>query len=138
MLFMTTILTSCGSKYNGPTVIIKDAPVSIEAVKTASAITKGLSGRENLCPDCGMLFIFNDKQIRRFWMKEMKFSLDIIWIKDDKVVGIAEKVPLFDGNNQIGAVMSPISVNRVLEVNTGWAKSHGLQDGDRVEYENID
>jgi uncharacterized membrane protein (UPF0127 family) len=138
MLFMTTTLTSCGSKYIGPTVIIKDAPVSIEVARTATAITKGLSGWENLCPDCGMLFIFNDNQIRRFWMKDMNFPLDIIWIKDDKIVGVAENVPLFDSNNQIGAVMSPVSVNRVLEVNAGWAKSHGLQGGDGVEYKNID
>ena len=44
---------------------------------------KGLSGRDNLADDEGMFFVFEKSDIYPFWMKDMKFAIDIIWIMED-------------------------------------------------------
>lgn len=129
------ILTGCQTVVvNNQTVLkINDTELTVDIVKSPQAIAKGLSGRESLCENCGMLFEFPDYQIRYFWMKEMQFPLDIIWVKDDTIVGIAKNVPIFTTNGQIGRVQSSEEVNKVLEVNAGWTESYNVQIGDKVK-----
>ncbi|MCX6743404.1 MAG: DUF192 domain-containing protein, partial [Candidatus Parcubacteria bacterium] len=61
-------------------VVIDGKSISVEVAKTPEQIVAGLSNRNNLGQNSGMLFVFSDKRYRFFWMKDMKFSLDIIWI----------------------------------------------------------
>lgn len=110
---------------------INKAELKIEVAASAAEITQGLSGRENLCQNCGMLFKFSDYQIRNFWMKDMNFSLDILWIKDQQIVGIEANVPLLT-DGRISTVQSKEEVNRVLEVNSGWTNSHNVKIGDKI------
>jgi len=48
--------------------------------------TKGLSVKDALAEDEAMLFVFDVEGEHRFWMKDMKFPIDIIWISSDKIV----------------------------------------------------
>ena len=53
---------------------------------------QGLSGRVSMAEDEGMLFIFPNSFVASFWMKEMNFSLDLVWIDADaKIIGIEKK-----------------------------------------------
>ena len=61
--------------------------------KTDSEKMKGLSGRGSLSSNTGMLFIFKDKDNYGFWMRDMKFPIDIIYINDNKVVDFVENAP---------------------------------------------
>jgi uncharacterized membrane protein (UPF0127 family) len=79
-----------------------------------------------------MLFLFPDYQVRQFGMVGMNFSLDIIWLKDKRVVGWAEKVSPPVGQN-IPVVSSVLPVNAVLEVNAGWAAENQLKIGEELE-----
>jgi uncharacterized membrane protein (UPF0127 family) len=67
----------------------------IEIVSTAAAQEKGLSGRSSIESDYGMLFVFDKPAKYTFWMKDMNFPIDMIWLDEDwKVVGIeAEASP---------------------------------------------
>ena len=67
---------------------IKDKIIKVEIAKTDEEKKQGLSDRKDLCDNCGMLFIFENKAVRSFWMNRMNFQLDIIWVAD----GIIEKI----------------------------------------------
>lgn len=92
---------------------------------------RGLSGRESLPRNRGMLFIFPKKDNLHFWMKNMFFPIDIIWISDNKVVGI-DRNALPDGDLPTKAYASPEPVNRVIEVNAGFAAENNISVGDEV------
>ena len=75
---------------------IADKNILVEVVDTDNARKLGLSYRPSLENNRGMLFDFTNTTDKRpsFWMKDMRFSIDIIWINNGTVVGI-EKMPLF-------------------------------------------
>lgn len=134
IIFTLFFLTACQSSEvsNYSIVKIKDVYLNVEVVSSFSQTAKGLSGREILCNDCGMLFEFSDYKIRNFWMKEMQFPLDIIWIKDNQIIGIEKNVPVYT-NEEITRARSPEPVNYVLEVNTGWTESNSIRIGDMID-----
>lgn len=100
----------------------------LEIADSSSKRQKGLSGGESLCEECGMLFVFEKPGQYAFWMKDMRFSLDIIWLLGDEVVFVAHDVsPDFSG------VIEPnVFADCVIEVNAGSASALNL--GERVEF----
>jgi uncharacterized protein len=136
IFILPVIMTGClkDKGNNKAVIIINGQKMDVDVVKIGSDLQKGLSGRPSLCASCGMLFVFQDYQPRNFWMKEMKFPLDVIWIKDMIVVGMAENIPvLTDG--QITRMKSGQPVNQVLEINAGQANNFNLKIGDRIGIE---
>ena len=114
-------------------VIIKDLIIDVEVVDTPEKQAQGLSGREKIPDKAGMLFYFSEYRVRDFWMKNMLFPLDIIWIDGGKVVGISKNVPIPDGES-LPTYSSPSPVSMVLEVNSGFADKNNLKVGDRVDF----
>lgn len=119
-------------------------PSDIQSVKIAGKILKvelaltekdqeqGLSGRDNLKEDEGMLFIFSYINKYSFWMKDMKFPLDIIWISDDyHVVYIKENAMPESYPESFSPDMDS---KYVLEVNAGFSKKNNLKVGDLVYF----
>lgn len=94
---------------------------------------KGLSGRNGLKEDEGMLFVFNDPGKYDFWMKDMKFPIDIIWISEDKkIIDITKNIL----PESYPAVFKPASSARyVLEVNAGFSDTSEIKIGDYAEFE---
>ena len=114
-------------------VIIKDAVVWVGLARTSEEKSRGLSGRESLAEDEGLLFVFDKKDFHSFWMKDMNFPLDIIWIADNKIVGIVHNALVSDNiNGGIPAFLSPEPVNYVLEVNAGFCEKNYIQVNDEV------
>jgi uncharacterized membrane protein (UPF0127 family) len=95
----------------------------------------GLSNRNYLCPNCGMLFVFSDWQTREFVMRDMKFSLDIIFIANDRIVNIAEKLPP-EGRQTINIYKSIVPVDKVLELPGGYCEKYGIKPGETVIIDN--
>lgn len=115
----------------GPNVIIGEKLVKVEIADTAIKQMQGLSDRKSLKNDEGMLFIFQNKQIRSFWMKNMNFPLDIIWIDDGKIVKIDKDCPP-KGDVPDITYSSLIPVNYVLEMNAGFSESNNVNIGDKI------
>lgn len=136
LIFIVSILFLLGCQNQSSMVQkqlkINNQTLTVEVAETLAQMTKGLSGRRSLAENQGMLFVYPDYQIRYFHMKEMNFPLDIIWLKDNQIVGIEEKVPVLT-NGDITKVESKEIINQVLEVNSGWVKENGIEVGDRVE-----
>ena len=108
----------------------------VTVAKTASEKSKGLSGREDLAENHGMIFIFTPKTYPAFWMKDMNFALDIIWISDDTIVHIDENVPppgKDQKDNELPLYRPPEAVNYVLEVNAGFSQNNGIKVGDKID-----
>jgi uncharacterized membrane protein (UPF0127 family) len=116
----------------GPYVIIAGVRLSVEVADTPAERGRGLSGREMLPENSGMLFVFDTPGRYGFWMYGMKFPLDIIWI-DEKL-----RVVYFVENAQpcvniCETYEPPADALYVLEVNAGFVKKYGLKVGDVVE-----
>jgi uncharacterized protein len=112
---------------------IGDVELNIEIADTLVLKTRGLSNRDNLDENSGMLFVYDDKQIRNFWMKDVRFPIDILWINDGIVVGIQENIPHKLDNLDVVRFKSNMEVSMVLEVNKGWIAQNGIKTGDRVD-----
>ncbi len=117
-------------------ITIGDAAYSIEIAETMASQIQGLSSRDSLAQGHGMLFIFQDSAPRSFWMYQMKFPLDIIWINENKVIGFAQDVPPPVGgpaNFMPPTVNSPGPADMVFEVPAGTVANDGIVEGAEVQ-----
>lgn len=117
-----------------PYVFIGDEIIYVEIADTPQKRGQGLSGRESLCEQCGMLFIFPEPAMPDFWMSNMNFPLDILWIKDRTVIGVVENLsPLADNAPPVYyRPKEPITAS--LELNAGWVKNHQVKIGDQIKF----
>ena len=93
---------------------------------------QGLSGRTLLKEDEGMLFIFQISDTHPFWMKDMNFPIDIIWIRDTTIVDISKNVPVAT-TAELPTYAPREPVNKVLEVRAGDADRYGFKIGDAIK-----
>ena len=106
---------------------------NIEIKDSIAEQAKGLSGMKVLADNTGMLFIYDEPRSLGFWMKEMNFALDFLWIRDSIVIGIDENIPHpAANNNEIYRLSSPGSSDMVLEINAGEVEEYGIEVGDEI------
>ncbi len=106
---------------------------SLEVATTSAEQQKGLSGREKLPQDQGILFIFAKADHYPFWMKEMKFPIDIIFIKNNKIVSITHNAqPIKKDDNNPPIYQSEEPFTHALEINGGLAKKYAFKKNDTV------
>ncbi len=113
-------------------VIINDNEIKVEIVRTAIDQYRGLSGRDHLCWDCGMLFAYKTKDVREFVMRDMNFFLDIIYISDGRVVKTDVKLRP-EGRDPLAVYNSGQPIDYALEVNGGYCEEKNIKVGDRVQ-----
>lgn len=111
---------------------VEGRQILVELAADDYSITRGLSYRESLDADRGMYFMFSSSSVQYFWMYQMKFPLDIIFIQDDVVVSVSSNVPNPTGLKPPAIVNSKVPANRVLEINAGKAKEWGIKEGSKV------
>ncbi|MGL6342874.1 MAG: DUF192 domain-containing protein [Waterburya sp.] len=111
--------------------------IQLEVAKTPEQQATGLMFRESLADNRGMLFPFENERIARFWMKNVSISLDMIFLNDNRIVGIAADVPpcQADPCPVYGPETSKeqvILVDQVIELRGGRAAELGLKTGDKI------
>ncbi len=117
------------------TVTIKNIRYTVEVAATPQEKELGLGGRDSLKPLHGMIFPYDHSERFSYWMKGMRFPIDIIWIRDLRIVDISKNVPVSsDGTLPVYAPREP--VNLVLEVVAGESERNGFQIGDTVTVKN--
>lgn len=112
--------------------------IKVEYAISSEEKSLGLSGRTSLDPNSGMLFLFSQYENHRpsFWMKEMLFPLDIIWIKNGSIVDISKNVPNPPPKTpllELPRYAPKTDIDSVLEVNAGWTTLHEVKIGDKLE-----
>jgi uncharacterized protein len=114
-------------------ITVGEAAVQADIAGDEAARQRGLSGRRRLAPDAGMLFLLSDDS-PSFWMKGMRFPIDILWIKNGRIVDVSADVPPPAGNGAgpLPTYSPDAPADRALEVNAGWAARHDVGRGDSV------
>jgi len=116
--------------------------VQVDLALTSAEQAQGLSGRASLAENQGMLFVFPQPGQYLFWMKDMKFSIDMIWFSADlKVIYIKKEASPESylpagkaGPETYGPAPSDGQAKYVLEVPAGFADKNNLQIGDSVQF----
>lgn len=112
-------------------VVIGSASFVTEVADTSEKRELGLGKRDSLPPRHAMYFPFPTSYRWVFWMKDMRFPIDIIWIKDGVVVDVTKNAPVpHDGITDRFSPSEP--VNGVLEINAGEADELNIKPGDKV------
>lgn len=126
--------------FGGPDgqVTIEDNTFDVEVADEDHERIKGLSDRNSLGENNGMVFVFEEKGQYGFWMRNVNFPLDIIYISDNKIVDIIKNAPPQTEDSQGLPVYEPReAANYVLEINGGKADELGIEIGDEVVFEGI-
>lgn len=108
--------------------IIDLSGMKFEISDTSESRRQGLSGRDSLKPYVGMLFIFGSRGIYPFWMKDMKFPLDIVWLDRGVVVDMVTLQHPNEGSAPAAHVPVHLS-DMVLELPAGGADDLGIRKG---------
>jgi len=124
------------STYNDGYVELAGQLVNVEVADDSQEMQRGLSGRESISEDEGMLFVYSSGTVPGFWMKDMLMPIDIIWIRNGRVVAISEQVQPEPGipDDQLKIYNPGTQVDHVLEVQAGWSGKNGLKIGDEVKF----
>lgn len=131
LLLCASACAAEAEKPDGPTITIRDQVVTLEITKGRAEQARGLGGRDGLAWGHGMLFAYPSPRFPGFWMKNMRFDIDIVWIRGDHIVDISHRVPHFEDHP--GPTIKPKELtDTVLEVPAGYAQAHGWRIGDRV------
>jgi len=124
---------SCDESYrNDKSVSINDDKLQLQVAKSPPELTKGLSGKKCLGNDQGMLFIFDKSGYYPFWMKDMRFPIDIIWISSAKQVVYLQKDVKPSTYPDSFTNTSPAQY--VLELQAGRADSLHIKSGTQLAF----
>jgi uncharacterized membrane protein (UPF0127 family) len=106
----------------------------VEVAVTPEEHARGLMYRSRLATDAGMIFVFDESSVQRFWMKNTLIPLDMIFIgKNRKIVGIVEDAaPETETERMVGAPSQ-----YVLEIGGGLSAQLGIHAGEAVDFQNV-
>lgn len=121
-----------------PTATINNRKFNLEIARTPIEKEIGLSTKEKLDENAGMLFPFESPSYYSFWMKDMKFPIDIIYIKEGRIITIHKNVrPPASANETPRIYNSTDPADTVLEINAGLSEKYNFKVGDIVTFENL-
>lgn len=113
--------------------------VKLEVAQTEKEIERGLMYRTSLPEDQGMVFIFSPPRPVNFWMAHCFISLDMLFVKDGKIIKIFDNVPPCHAQNERDCPTYPagmgIEVSEVVELAAGYSKRHNVKVGDPVTFD---
>jgi uncharacterized membrane protein (UPF0127 family) len=106
--------------------------LKVDLALTQKDQEQGLSGRKELNEEEGMLFVFNHTGQYPFWMKDMNFAIDIIWLGEDLRVVYIKKNALPESYPE--TFLPDQNAKYVLEVLSQFSEKNNLKVGDKVEF----
>lgn len=111
-----------------------DRVIRLEVAETPQQQAIGLMARETLPDDRGMLFPFDPPRPARFWMKNVLFPLDMVFVQGGEIIDIAADVPPCEATPcpTYGPANQPLDY--VLELRGGLAAELGVEVGDSIEF----
>lgn len=105
--------------------------VELDVADTYEARRMGLSGRESMAENQGMLFIFDEPGLQCFWMKDMNFDIDMIWLDASKTV---TKIDKNVAKETYPDNFCQDDVMYVVEVVSGWADKNSVKIGQKLDF----
>lgn len=131
-------LSLCSAQSGGKTFVKMFFPdghvVTSELAITDEERQLGLMYRKTINPDQGMLLVFEQENYYSIWMKNMKFSLDILWLdREKRIVHIERNVPPCK-KDPCPSYSPRFPAQYVLEIKAGSVDEHALKMYDRIEF----
>jgi uncharacterized membrane protein (UPF0127 family) len=117
--------------------IIKGETIDLEIARSSEEQAIGLMYRRELASNRGMLFPFSEPIMAKFWMKNCLISLDMVFVRGDRVKNIAENVPPCE-KDPCPVYNAGTFVDKVIELRAGRAKELNLKKGDTIEIQYLD
>ena len=116
----------------GSTVRVAGETIRVDIADSPEERERGLSGKEGLAENEGMLFEFEEEARYGFWMKDMLFSIDIIWLSNEgRIVDMLENAA--PESYPKYSFLPNVAARYVLELPAGYAKAYNVKIGDWVE-----
>jgi uncharacterized membrane protein (UPF0127 family) len=138
MLLALLLLAACGaaqdsapSDYPTAEVAIGIHRIEVEVADTPERMSRGLSGRSELPEGRGMVFPYARAGHHGFWMYDMHFDIDIVWIRASRIVDVTARAR-HDPPGELPVYRPAEPADLVLEVPSGTAERLGWKVGDRV------
>ncbi len=138
------VLSGCGCE-DGPTetIQIKGQTFELEVASDSASIARGLGGRTELARDRGMIFVFPNNLVRRFWMKDCLIDIDIMFLDGmGRITTIHQmeiepaRAPgesMTDYEARLPRYPSTMGAQYAIELGAGRIEELGLQRGDKIE-----
>lgn len=123
--------------YKKARVIIGENVFNVDLADDPLKRSNGLSKRPSIKDNEGMLFLFDKADRYGFWMKDMNFPIDIIWIRDSKIVDISENIPPEPQKSifNLTVYYPQEEVDKVLEIGAGLSTRYNIKIGDEIKIE---
>lgn len=119
------------------TVAVGNSTFTVDVAVTAREKEIGLGNRDSLASGQGMLFVYDHKERYPFWMRGMRFPIDILWIDDKTIVDISKNVPVSDKPVKDLPLYHPVvPADKVLEINAGLSDKFGITVGNTIKIKN--
>lgn len=135
LIFLAVAYKPAVHKTEHVTVLLGGQEITAEVVRTPEGRAQGLSGREALEEGTGMLFVFDTPDVYSFWMYDMRFPIDIMWIESGEVVDLwRDAQPPVEGED-IPRYVPGAAAQYVLEVPAGFTKEYNVRIGSEIVIE---
>lgn len=131
ILFTVIFWANSESKSKIPTAEVKGRVFSLYLATSPTEQEVGLAKFDRIEDNQAMLFVFKTPAYYSFWMKNMKFPIDIIFIKGNTIIDIFENVPVVK-SGELPVYTPKGKADKVLEMNSGLTKKYGIKVGDKV------
>ena len=117
--------------------VINGRAFNLEVARDATSRGRGLGGRDALADDWSMLFVFPQEGFHRFWMKDVSFALDLIYVTGDGAIVDVQTMAPEPGVPDVDLTLYMPSVEALLaiEIGGGLARRHGIEPGTVVRFE---
>ena len=107
--------------------------INVELANTPDLRERGLSGRTSMSADHGMLFVFQQSGVYGFWMKDMNYPLDMVWVDaNHRVVSVNSDIAT---STYPDAIFPAGYVLYVIELNAGVADKFGIATGTVLDFD---
>jgi uncharacterized membrane protein (UPF0127 family) len=115
---------------------LNEKPIEVEVASTYTARQKGLKDRESLPDGKGMMFVFSVSGQHGIWMKNMRFPIDVIWLKDGVIVDMAKNIQpptQRTANEELDIYYPRMPANSIIEMSASTLDKAGVKIGDRIK-----
>jgi len=137
LIFALVVLASCDSdgkcsrKNPNTLILIKGSSLTVEVADNQVSRQCGLSNRNTLDPDTGMLFIFEKARLHSFWMKNTSIPLAVAFIDKEMNIINIENMPANDASHRYRPTKPALYA---IETHIDWFSEHNIQAGDKVKF----
>lgn len=132
--FLTAGADACPLELPTASVSVNGNRLVVELASTPQSRACGLSKRSFLKEDNGMLFVYENADMRTFWMKDTRIPLSIAFLDE---LGTIINIEIMSPDQTETRYHSRLPAVYALEVNQGWFRAHGIEAGDRVEMKSV-